>query len=71
MTPALAALIFQYGLQYGPKVFEIGAKLVDDFEKGRTQTTVTAADFAELDRLSKLTAAQIFAQAGVSVPPTL
>ncbi len=44
-------------------------KLMEDINAGRTVTTVTPADLAELDRLSKLTAAQIFARVGVTPPP--
>lgn len=44
-------------------------KLMGDINAGRTATTVTIEDLAELDRLSKLTAAEIFRKAGV-IPPS-
>lgn len=66
MNPVVVAAL----LQYGPTAFTVLQKLLEDFEKGRTQTTVTSADVAELSRLSKLTAAEIFARAGVQLPPT-
>ncbi len=43
-------------------------KLMGDIAAGRTQTTVTVEDIAELDRLSKQTAAEIFRKAGVTPP---
>jgi hypothetical protein len=44
-------------------------KLKADIDAGRTKTTVTDEDLAELARLSALTAADIFKRAGVE-PPT-
>lgn len=44
-------------------------KIMGDIQAGRTATTVTIEDLAELDRLSKLTAAEIFRRAGVDAPP--
>ncbi len=43
-------------------------KLMGDIQAGRSATTVTVEDLAELDRLAKLDSAAIFARAGV-VPP--
>lgn len=69
MTPLLAAQLVNYGFQYGPKVFELVQKLFDDFEKGRTQTSLTAADVAELSRLSQQSAADILRRNGIELPP--
>jgi DNA invertase Pin-like site-specific DNA recombinase len=43
-------------------------KLMKDIEAGRTQTTVTAEDIAELERLSKQSAADLFKKAGITAP---
>lgn len=43
-------------------------KLMKDIEAGRTQTTVTADDLSELERLAKQSAAEIFKKAGVTPP---
>jgi hypothetical protein len=43
-------------------------KIVADIQAGRTATTVTPADIAELDRLAKQSAAAIFERAGVMPP---
>lgn len=43
-------------------------KIVEDVQAGRTATTVTPADLAELDRLSKQSAEDIFKRAGITPP---
>lgn len=44
-------------------------KIMEDINAGRTATTVTPDDLAELDRLAKQSAEDIFARAGVKAPP--
>lgn len=44
-------------------------KLVEDIQAGRTETTVTPADIAEVDRLAKQTASDIYARIGITPPP--
>lgn len=65
MNPILLAQLLQILGTVGVPVI---LKLKSDIESGRTATTVTDADLLEMKRLSDLTAAQIFAAAGV-VPP--
>lgn len=66
MNPVLLASLIQIlGTQGIPLIL----KLKGDIEAGRTATTVTDADLAELARLASLTSAQIFAAAGVPVVP--
>lgn len=65
MNPALLAnLILELGTVGIPLII----KLKNDIEAGKTATTVTDADLAELARLSALTAAEIFRAAGVTPP---
>lgn len=65
MNPAVLVAL----LQYGPSVLGIVQKLLADLEQGRTQTTVTAADIGELQRLAGQSAADIFKRAGLTPPP--
>ena len=65
MNPVLLAQLIN---TLGTVGLPLVQKLVADVEAGRTATTVTAADLAELDRLSRLTAAQILATEGVTLP---
>lgn len=65
MNPVLLAQLLN---TLGTVGLPLVQKLMADIEAGRTQTTVTAEDLAELERLSKLTAADIFRRAGVEQP---
>jgi hypothetical protein len=56
-------------LQYGPSVIPLAQKLVSAIEAGRANATVTAADLAELVRLSAQTSADIYAREGIAPPP--
>ncbi len=65
MNPVfLANLLLELGTVGIPLII----KLKGDIEAGKNATTVTDADLAELARLSSLTSATIFRNAGV-VPP--
>lgn len=66
MNPVLIATLLA---QYGPSVIPLVQKLIADIAAGRTASTVTAADLDELSRLSGLTAAGLYATAGVTAPP--
>lgn len=44
-------------------------KLMGDINAGRTATTVTVEDLAELDRLSKQSAEDIYKRLGILPPP--
>jgi hypothetical protein len=55
-------------LQYGPSVIPLAQKLVSAIEAGRANATVTAADLAELVRLSAQTSADIYAREGIAPP---
>jgi hypothetical protein len=55
-------------LQYGPSVIPLAQKLVSASEAGRANATVTAADLAELVRLSAQTSADIYAREGIAPP---
>lgn len=66
MNPVLLAqLISSLGTVGLPLVQQI----MEDIKAGRTQTTVAPEDIAEVIRLSKQTAADIFARMGVTPPP--
>lgn len=56
-------------LQYGPSVVGVVQKLVADIEAGRGNTTVTAADLAELQRLATQSSDDIYARLGITPPP--
>ncbi len=55
------AAALQLLLQHGPAALALGQKLAAAIAAGRGQQEVSAADWAELDRLSKLTSAEIIA----------
>lgn len=65
MNPVLLAQLIN---TLGTVGLPLITKLMADIEAGKTQTTVTAADLAELERLCKQSAAEIFARAGVKTP---
>lgn len=56
-------------VQYAPEAEKLIEHLVVNVAAGRSQTKVTDADGAELDRLGALTAEAIFARRGVALPP--
>lgn len=67
MNPVLLAqLINTLGTVGLPLIIKIKA----DIDAGRLATTVTDADLHELDRLSKLTAEDIYKSVGVTPPPS-
>lgn len=65
MNPVLLAQLIN---TVGTVGLPLVQKLMADIEAGREKTTVTAADLAELERLSKLTAEEIFRRAGAVAP---
>ena len=66
MNPILLASLIQI---LGTEGIPLILKLKNDIESGKTATTVTDADLAELARLAKQTSADIFARVGVTLPP--
>jgi len=56
-------------LQYGPTIIPLAAKLVADVKSRGADAVVTPEDFAELDRLGKQSAADIYARYGITPPP--
>jgi hypothetical protein len=66
MNPLLLAQLIN---TLGTVGLPIITKLMGDISAGRTQTTVTAEDLAELSRLSSLTGEKIFESMG-AVPPS-
>lgn len=66
MSPILIAQLLA---QFGTVGIPLIQKLMADITARKTQTTVTAVDLEELQRLSQQTAAQIFAGQGVIPPP--
>lgn len=68
MNPVLlASLIAQLGTVGLPLI----TKLMGDIQAGRTQTTVTPEDLAELKRLADQSAADIWARLGIPLPPNI
>jgi hypothetical protein len=66
MSPLLLAqLIAQLGTVGIPLI----TKLVSDINAGKTATTVTPDDLAELARLSALSAESIYQRLGIMPPP--
>lgn len=65
MNPVLLAQLIN---TVGTVGLPLVQKLLADIEAGRTQTTVTAADLAELQRLAQQTSAEIIRRAGVVLP---
>lgn len=65
MNPILLAQLIQ---TLGSVGLPIITKLLADIEAGKTATTVTSADTAEVTRLNGLTAAAIFQKEGVALP---
>lgn len=66
MNPILLAQILA---QLGTVGIPLIAKLMADISAGRTQTTVTVEDLAELARLSNQKAEDIYAKLGITPPP--
>lgn len=56
-------------LKYGPSAVLMGQKLVAAVQAGRSNETVSDADWAELARLGNLTSADIYQRLGISPPP--
>lgn len=56
-------------LTYGPSILPLIQKLVADIEAGKSNTTVSAADIAELVTLSQQTSNDIYARLGIATPP--
>lgn len=69
MNPVIIAQIIA---QLGSVGLPLLEKLIADIEAGRTHSTVTAADIAEVNRLAALKASDILASIGVTLPsPTV
>lgn len=66
MNPVLLAQLIAAVGQVGLPLVE---KLLSDIRLGKTETTVTPEDVAEVSRLAHQTAAEIFARSGVALPP--
>lgn len=56
-------------LQYGPSIIPLVSKLVANIEAGKGNTTVSDADWAELNRLASQTSSDIYARLGITPPP--
>jgi len=56
-------------IKYGPTAVQMGQKLIAAIQAGKGQQEVSAADWAELDRLANQSAADIYARLGVTPPP--
>lgn len=56
-------------LQYAPEAIGVIGHVVTNIAAGRSQATVTDADWAELDRLAALTADAIYKRRGIAPPP--
>ncbi|MBC7367554.1 MAG: hypothetical protein H7343_12235 [Undibacterium sp.] len=56
-------------LQYAPQAIGLIEHCVINIAAGRSQATVTPADWAELDRLAALTGADIYRRLGLTPPP--
>lgn len=56
-------------LQYGPSIIPIIQNLVAAIKSGKGDTEVSDADWAELTRLSQLSAESIYARLGIELPP--
>lgn len=66
MSPILLAQILS---QLGTIGIPLIGKLMADITAGRTQTTVTVDDLAELARLSNQNAEDIYKKLGITPPP--
>lgn len=69
MSPLLLASLLDKALTYGPTAIAIVSKIHADISAGRSQTSVTPEDLAELARLSGLNSKEIYARLGISLPP--
>lgn len=56
-------------LQYGPSIIPIVQKLVAAVQAGRSNETVSDADWAELTRLASQKAEDIYLRFGIVPPP--
>ncbi len=56
-------------VQYAPEAIGVIGHVVTNIAAGRSQATVTDADWTELDRLAANTSAAIYARLGIT-PPT-
>lgn len=63
------AVVLDLLLKYGPSAVQLGSKLVTAIQAGKGQQEVSAADWAELDRLANQSSADIYARLGISPPP--
>jgi hypothetical protein len=66
MNPALILTLLA---QYGPSILPLLQKLFADIEAGRTASTVTAQDFADLQKLASQTSGDIYLRLGITPPP--
>ena len=56
-------------LQYAPQAIGLIGHVVQNIAAGRAQTVITPDDWTELDRLAKLSSADIYARLGIEPPP--
>lgn len=66
MTPLLLAQLLA---QFGTVGIPLIGKLVSDINSGKTATTVTPEDLAELNRLASQSAQDIYMRLGIFPPP--
>jgi hypothetical protein len=69
MDPITWTVLANLLVKYGPSAISLGANIDSNIAAGKGQTEVTAADWAELDALSKQSAEDIYAKEGITPPP--
>ncbi len=63
-----AEILLPLIIKYGPAIVPLVRKLAADIAAGRGQQELTAADWAELERLAANRAADLYLAAGVTPP---
>jgi len=69
MEPFTWAVALKLLVDHGPTAVVWAQKIWANIEAGKANTVVTAEDIAELNRLSSLTAGDIYARLGITPPP--
>ena len=64
------AILLELLLKYSPEAIGLIQHAVLNISAGRSQSTVVIADWVELDRLSSLTSASVYARLGITPPPS-
>jgi len=63
------AILLPLLLKYAPEAIDVIGHVVANIAAGRSQHTVSDADWAEIDRLPADTSAAIYARLGITPPP--